>query len=596
MKNEKATRRLRILTACMGQDVHVAGVVRFVQLAERLGHECRFTGPATPVEKVVQELENWKPDVLGLSYRLTPSTVAPLLEKLFSRSSPLLSELGTRVLFAGTPEVVEVARLFRPQIHHFFVGGESAREVAAALERGPAGSGSAVGPPGGALELIPRLEAKRPFPLLRAHLGLPSVEETVNAVKELAEVGALDVISVAPDQDAQANWFHPEDQDSDAAGAGGVPIRTKEDLLALHEARLRGNHPLLRIYAGTRDLVPLAGLFRETLRNAWPAVPLFWFNQMDGRGPMPIEESIAEHLSAIKWHAERDVPVEVNDPHHWGLRDAHDVVVVADAYLCGLVAKKLGVKYHVTQYMFNTPPACSWDMDLARVLAMDRLLNRLEGEDFRLIRQTRAGLASFPLDPDRAKAHLAATTAVQLAVDPDVVHVVTHCEADHAARPADIVESVKVVEHVLERHSGRRSSLAELPAVKKRVDELVEQAAWVVEQVPRLVLPGEEAGDPYLNPKVLARLVYSGVFDAPHLVGNRFALGALQTRVVDGACVAWDPEREAPLDERERVNSAIEGYLRRVETRGEPKFESAQRPPHVSAKPGSAKAGGESGT
>jgi hypothetical protein len=41
----------------------------------------------------------------------------------------------------------------------------------------------------------------------------------------------------------------------------------------------------MRSYAGTDDLLRLAEVQLETIHNAWCAVPLFWFNRMDGRGP-----------------------------------------------------------------------------------------------------------------------------------------------------------------------------------------------------------------------------------------------------------------------------------------------------------------------
>ena len=39
----------RILTACLGQCVHVAGIYNFFTIANQLGYKCKFLGPATPV-------------------------------------------------------------------------------------------------------------------------------------------------------------------------------------------------------------------------------------------------------------------------------------------------------------------------------------------------------------------------------------------------------------------------------------------------------------------------------------------------------------------------------------------------------------------
>ena len=62
----------------------------------------------------------------------------------------------------------------------------------------------------------------------------------------------------------------------------------------------------------------------------------------------------------MRWHAERGIPVEANEPHHWGLRDAHDVIPVVMAYLSARNAKKAGVRHYVSQYMFNVPNSLSF--------------------------------------------------------------------------------------------------------------------------------------------------------------------------------------------------------------------------------------------
>ena len=108
----------------------------------------------------------------------------------------------------------------------------------------------------------------------------------------------------------------------------------------------------------------------ETINNAWCAIPLFWFNQMDGRGPWDLEGSIREHQSVMKWYGEHNIPVELNEPHHWGMRDAPDVVFVVSAYLSAYNARAFGVKDYIAQLMFNSPPGLSDAMDLAKMLAV----------------------------------------------------------------------------------------------------------------------------------------------------------------------------------------------------------------------------------
>ncbi len=549
--NFKKERRKKILTASLGQCVHVAGNHNFMNIATQLGYECEFLGPATPNSVIIDKLKIFKPDILGLSYRLTSSTLRPILQD-FKEQYMFLKEKPSQLFFAGTPEVVKVAKEFA-LFHEFFIGGESKYKIISILRNESADSIEKTEIP---MDLISRIKWKKPYPVIRAHFGLPSIKETIKGIKRIANAEILDVISIAPDQNTQANFFHPEDQVKQLSGAGGVPIRSKEDLMKIHNARLTGNYPLLRIYAGTRDFIKLAKLFIETINNAWAAIPIFWFNQMDGRGPLTLKDSIKRHLQAIKWHGEKGIPVEINDSHHWSLRNAPDAIAVADMYLSGIISKNLGVRYFIAQYMFNTPPGSSFDMDLAKILAKEELLQTLVDGKFSVIKQVRTGLASFPLNLDKAKGQLAAATMIQSTIRPDIIHVVSFSEADHAARPEDITESCNIVEQVVNKvYSSNLNIIDE--KIEERKEELIKQAKWIVNLIPYLAKTSNEKENPWINHRVLGRLVKYGIFDAPHLKNNRFALGKIKTKMIDGCCYSWDEYNDDKLDEIQRIKNIL---------------------------------------
>ncbi|NLE24066.1 MAG: cobalamin B12-binding domain-containing protein, partial [Clostridiaceae bacterium] len=69
----------KIIAGAIGNCVHVAGVVRFLKLAQELGYETRFLGAAVPIDEFIREIQAYQPDIVGLSYRLTPEVA----EKLF---------------------------------------------------------------------------------------------------------------------------------------------------------------------------------------------------------------------------------------------------------------------------------------------------------------------------------------------------------------------------------------------------------------------------------------------------------------------------------------------------------------------------------
>ncbi len=536
-----------ILIACIGQCVHVAGSYNFMQIARQLGFQTYFMGPATPIPDLIDKINNTNPEIVGLSYRLTPKTVIPLLERFF-QSYNTLDKKPNKLLFAGTPEVVKAAKSIG-EFDYYFVGGETRYEIISILRNTDESSEKKFQPP---MDLISRIKWKKPYPILRAHFGLSDLSETIKGIKKIAEAKILDIISIAPDQNTQSHYFHPEDQQQDLDGAGGVPLRSKEDFKNIDNARKRGNYPLLRIYAGTRDFIKLGRLFLETIKNAWAAIPIFWFNQMDGRGPLSLKESIRQHLRAIKWHATNNIPVEINDSHQWSLRDTSDAIAVADMYLCGIIAKKLGVKHFIAQYMFNTPPNLTLDMDLAKMIAKNELLNTLVDKDFSVIKQVRTGLASFPLDLDKAKGQLAAATMVQLALKPDIVHIVSYSEADHVAKPNDIIESCKIVSQIITKSLSSNLNFINSSIIARK-EQLITQAQDIISLIPNLANNLEEAEDPYINPNILNRIVKYGIFDAPHLKNNKFAKGELKTKIINGACYSWDSARDKIYEEIERI-------------------------------------------
>lgn len=543
-------RKKTVIAGALGECVHVAGVTNFLRLAEAAGWRTVFLGPAVSVEEMIAAAHREKADLVGVSYRLTPETGERLLGQ-FAEAASDLHERGVRFAFGGTPPVVERAR----QLGFFeraFDGSEPSEAILAYLKGGQAeASGEADFPQ----STIKRIAWKSPYPILRHHFGLPSMEETIEGIERIAEAQALDVISLGTDQDAQENFYHPERQDPRRRGAGGVPVRSEEDYQALYAASRRGNFPLLRTYSGTDDFIRLAEMYVRTINIAWCAIPLFWFNQMDGRGPWDLEGSIREHQRVMQWYGEHNIPVELNEPHHWGMRDAPDVVFVVSAYLSAYNARAFGVKDYIAQLMFNSPPGLSDAMDLAKMLAVMDMILPLERHDFKIWKQTRIGLLSHPLDPDAARGHLAAATYLQMALKPHIYHIVGHTEAHHAATADDVIEASKIARRAIENAVRGAPDLTADPAISRRREQLVRDANLLLDAIATLAGPGVE--DPFTDPETLTQAVTSGLMDAPQLRNNRYGRGMIRTSIVDGANVVVD-ENGRVIDEQERISSLIQ--------------------------------------
>jgi hypothetical protein len=565
-----------VVAGALGECVHVAGVLNFLRLAEAAGWHTVFLGPAVPVDAFLEAVRREKADLVGVSYRLTPETGEQLLAE-FAEEVDELRAAGVRFAFGGTPPVAERARAIG-FFEHVFDGSEPSEAVLAYLKGQSRAEPAEADFPQTAVE---RIAWKAPFPIIRHHFGLPAVAATCEGVARIAEAQVLDVVSLGIDQDAQANFFHPERQDPRRTGAGGVPVRTLDDYRALYEASRCGNFPLLRTYSGSDDFLRLAEMYVEAINIAWCAIPIFWFNRMDGRGPWALADSIREHQRVMAWYGERGIPVELNEPHHWGMRDAPDVLFVVSAYLSAYNARAFGVRDYIAQLMLNSPPGLSDAMDLAKMLACLEMIEALTptppsplplsqdwergrraqerwGEEgFRIWRQTRTGLLSYPLDPDAARAHLAASVYLQMALRPHIVHVVGHTEAHHAATADDVIEACKLARRAIENALRGQPDMTAGAAVQARKEELVREAKVTLEAIcalakPSVTEPG--AADPLTDPTTLARAVTSGVLDAPHLRNNPFARGQIVTRIdARGACVAVDPATGRSLSEEERL-------------------------------------------
>jgi len=538
---------MKILGAALGNCVHVAGVQAFLDLARALGNDTIFLGPAVPVKLLVKSIKEHDPDAVALSYRLTPESVRAVFDELKSELSKDEHLSRRKLYFGGTPPVVALAR--EMGIFDACFDGTESDAAAMALLKGTSLVTGARVP---SSDLISRIEASLPMPLIRHHFGLPSMEETVKGARMIAESGLVDIVSIAPDQNAQEAFFRPGEMNSRLDGAGGVPLRSPEHLRSIHQATRVGSHPLLRCYSGTNDLIRWAEMLKETIDIAWGAVPLTWYSELDGRSKRSLRDAIAENQAAIKWYADHGIPVEVNESHQWAMRRSGDVIELATAYLAAHNAKSLGAKNYVCQFMFDTPRGISSDMDLAKMLAKAELVESIRDEGFNVIRMVRSGLQSFSASPNTAKGQLASSVYIAMALRPHIVHVVGFSEADHAARPEEVIESCEIARGAIGKALLGIASSGFDPKVVARKTELMKETRFLLEAMKRL--NGASSATPLTSPELIAKAVTEGLLDASDFKGGKVARGKIVTALVDGACVAVNPATGKPITEKERIH------------------------------------------
>ena len=171
-----------VVAAAIGECVHVAGVMNFLRLAEASGWRTVFLGPATPISALLEAAKRENAQMVGVSYRLTPETGERLLAE-FAEEADDLRAAGVKFYFAGTPPLARRARVMG-FFDAVFDGSEEVEEVISSLKEDTAAEGEPLRYPQTTME---RIEWKAPYPLLRHHFGLPTMKDSLEGVREIAE-------------------------------------------------------------------------------------------------------------------------------------------------------------------------------------------------------------------------------------------------------------------------------------------------------------------------------------------------------------------------------------------------------------------------
>ncbi|HLE45510.1 MAG TPA: cobalamin B12-binding domain-containing protein, partial [Thermoplasmata archaeon] len=92
---------MKALGASIGNCVHTGGIVNFLHLAEEAGYKAAFLGPAVPVPRVVEAIRREAPNLVAISYRLTPENARAVLEAFRAAVDREGLRDGRRFVFGG---------------------------------------------------------------------------------------------------------------------------------------------------------------------------------------------------------------------------------------------------------------------------------------------------------------------------------------------------------------------------------------------------------------------------------------------------------------------------------------------------------------
>ena len=96
------------------------------------------------------------------------------------------------------------------------------------------------------------------------------------------------------------------------------------------------------------------------------------------------------------------------------------------------------------------------------------------------------------MDLQRARAHLAQSTMLQMAVKPHMIHVVGYTEADHAASADEVIESARMTQEVVDTALRGNPDMTHDPAVQHRKQQLIAETHLLARGDPRVGAEGAQ--------------------------------------------------------------------------------------------------------
>jgi hypothetical protein len=250
-----------------------------------------------------------------------------------------------------------------------------------------------------------------------------------------------------------------------------------------------------------------------------------WFNRLDGRGPLDLQENLDQTFDAMRFIAFSKKPLEANVSHHFAFRGADDVTYIASNYLAAKAAKNNGIRTYVVQNMLNTPKLTWGIQDIAKARAMLKLVRKLEDKNFRIIFETRAGLSYFSPNLEKAKRQLMAVTMLmddiepEKILSPEIIHVVGYSEAQYLADPNIVDESIKMTlfarkQYRMLKQKERILESSEIEEINSRTDVLYRDALQLINDMETMI------ADLY-SPRGFFEAFRGGYFPVPQLWAER---------------------------------------------------------------------------
>lgn len=593
----------------LGHDPHTVGIHNAGRIAKMLGIDYYVAPTDIGIEQQMELIAKYNPKYLGFSYRLSAEkAIQELLKILQNMETNGLMDAERKICFAALPQTLEsIYKSGIAQAYHITLMGQSKNIDSTTKTTALFFDPTSISKVETIIETIhreneperikildqiakdvvgndkyrnieplpiPSKKAQESYvdrmkesdmPMIRTHFGTPSdsIEPTVEGINVIARARVVDEISLGS-SDLSQRYFGMPEMFTNHKNDGGVPYKDEKDLSHLYKASRIGNYPSMKPYCHVNNMIEFADICKKTglLIGGHQAVPLFWFSELDGRGNYSVEKAIREHIKLVQHLKTFGIPIEMNDPNQWSSRFAHDTVFVSDYALIASVMFTNKISNLCFQMQFNKPAVTGDYGDLAKMNAAKSLIEyvRPPKNNARILIETRAGIEHFSTELNYAKFQLARTTLLQMLMNPDIIHLVSYCEADHAATPEDIIESSQVVRYAVKlfrenEHEIRKE--ANHPFVKQRKDYLINEAKFLLKIIAEYDPAYCEStiASSLAKPEILLNAMNKKIITAPGINCESYKNTKIITKaneygVID--CVSdWDTS--SPLSEKERL-------------------------------------------
>jgi hypothetical protein len=192
-----------------------------------------------------------------------------------------------------------------------------------------------------------------------------------------------------------------------------------------------------------------------------------------------------------------------------------------------------GVQNMVLQMQMNKPKETGDYADLAKMqagLEMARRVSMYRKNPAPIFRETRTGIESLSADMSMAKWQLARSTMLQMCMNPHIIHIVSYCEANYAARPADIIDSSKLIRRavrIFREHEQDIMKETRNPIVLERKEYLMRECECLLREIAKLnpkyeLCPIEAIAQYVGNEDVIASSIEKKIMTAPGIINDKY--------------------------------------------------------------------------